>query len=62
MGKVTYRETFKVIVYVDNVAVGSIKKHPSKDQYRFVRHGGGVKCDWVDSIGEAKAQAEGELV
>lgn len=57
---ITYREQFKIIVYLDGNATGAIKKHPTEEKYRYVVHGGGGKGEWFPTIEQVKQSIEGE--
>jgi len=60
MSQITYKETFKIVVYLDNKAIGAIKKHPSRDEYRYSSHGGREKGEWMSSINAIKDSIEGD--
>jgi len=56
--KITVVEKTKWIVYADGEAIGSIKQHPSKEEFRFNAHGGGSKSPWFMSIEAAQEWVE----
>lgn len=58
----TYKAQFKIIVYENDKAVGSIRRHSSEEKYRFVFHEahGGGKMEWFDTVDEVKTDLEKE--
>ncbi len=57
MADITFKETFKIVVYLDGSAVGSIRKTPAgKFQYRA--HGGS-RGEAYDTLEACKASLEG---
>ena len=58
--KLTYKEQFKVIIYEDGQAIGSIRKNGNGDKYRYAFHEahGGGKGEWLDSLEEVQMALE----
>ena len=58
--KITYKEPFKIVVYGDGLAIGSIKKRSTGRAFRYAPHGGGAKGPWLESVDAVKASLEAE--
>jgi len=60
--KVTYSTpAFKLVVKVNGIAVGAIKKMPDREQYRYNPHGGGEKGEWLGSVDMVKRSINEQL-